>query len=107
MQPITLDGDAFVLDAKLLAESLDMSPDAVLAEMRNGQITSICETGADQDAGTFRLTFFHKSRRLRLIVDDACNILQRSVVNFGQLGIPPAARQPVSHTRAVTSSGER
>lgn len=93
MKPITFDGKDFVLDAKLLADSFDMSPNAVLAGMRDGRITSVCETGANQDAGRYRLTFFYESQRLRLIVDRACNILQRSVVNFGQLGVPPAARQ--------------
>jgi hypothetical protein len=30
--------------------------------MREGEITSLCEHGVDDDAGTYRLTFFHRNR---------------------------------------------
>jgi Family of unknown function (DUF6522) len=64
--------------------------------MRKGAITSLCERGIDADAGRFRMTFFYKSRRLRLVVDAAGNILQRSTIDFGDRPLPDALRIPAS-----------
>jgi Family of unknown function (DUF6522) len=51
--------------------------------IRNGEITSLCERGVNEDAGRYRLTFFHKSRRVRLVVDANGTVVQRSIINFG------------------------
>jgi len=50
--------------------------------MRKGEITSLCERGVNEDAGRYRLTFFHKSRRFRLVVDGTGTVIQRSIVDF-------------------------
>jgi hypothetical protein len=50
--------------------------------MREGAITSSCERGIEDDAGRYRLIFFYKSRRLRLIIDEAGRVIQRST-EFG------------------------
>ena len=41
--------------------------------MRKGETTSLSERGVNEDAGRYRLTFFHNSRRFRLIVDGVWN----------------------------------
>lgn len=51
--------------------------------MREGAITSSCERGIVDDAGRYRLIFFYKSRRLRLIIDEAGRVIQRSTIEFG------------------------
>lgn len=91
---IEVTGSGITVDASLIADGLKLTPAAVQAGMREGRITSRCEHGIGDDAGRHRLTFFHGSRRLRLVVDDAGAIIQRSIVDFGDLGIPPSARRP-------------
>lgn len=65
----------FVIDAALLAEAFGLSQDDIKAGMRTGDITSRCETGVDNDAGRWRLTFHWGDRACRFIVDEDGNIL--------------------------------
>ena len=51
--------------------------------MREGKITALSERGVDEDAGRYRMTFFHENRRFRLVVDEEGNAIQRSTVDFG------------------------
>jgi hypothetical protein len=60
--------------------------------MRKGEITSVCEHGVNEDAGRYRLTFFHKSRRFRLVVDGTGTDIQRSIVDFGDRPLPASKR---------------
>jgi hypothetical protein len=69
----------FTVDAAIVAEGLGIDPATVLDAMRERRITSLCERGVDEDAGRSRLTFFYGRRRLRLIVDEAGSILDRTV----------------------------
>ncbi|MGE3148262.1 MAG: DUF6522 family protein, partial [Pseudorhodoplanes sp.] len=74
---------AFMVDAALIGALLDVPAADVPALMRNGSITSTCETGIDADQGTFRLNLFHQARHVRLRVDPSGRILQRSIIDFG------------------------
>lgn len=58
-----------VIDANDLGPLLGLDPAEVQAKMRQGDITSKYETGQDEDAGRFRLTFFHQGKRVRLTCD--------------------------------------
>lgn len=78
MTAVERNEDGFVVDAGMLADAFGLSPRAVPALMREGKITSRCETGVDADAGTFRLTFFHAGRACRFTVDGAGAILKRT-----------------------------
>ena len=90
-------GDCAVLiDASILGEGLGLEASLVPMLMRKAAITSLCERGIDADAGRFRMTFFYKSRRLRLVVDAAGDILQRSTIDFGDRPLPDALRIPAS-----------
>lgn len=88
-------GDGVVdVDAGTVAAGLGVDPALVPAYMREGKITSLYERGVGDDAGRHRLTFFFANRRLRLVLDECGNILQRSVLDFGDHPLPPALRGP-------------
>ena len=63
---VTRDGEGAVIDAADLGKLFDLPAAEVAAAMRAGEITSQFETGAGDDAGTFRLTFWYGARRVRL-----------------------------------------
>lgn len=86
-------GDDFCIEASLLGEYLDVPADEVQALMRGNEITSVCERGEGEHEGRYRLTFFYKSRRVQLDVDEAGHILRRSTLDFGELSLPRSARR--------------
>lgn len=91
---IDIGEDGVSVDAAIIAEAFSLEAADVPALMRAGEITSLFERGEGEDAGRMRLTFFHHSRRFRLVVDEAGDILQRSRVDFGDAPLPPAMRRP-------------
>lgn len=94
MTRIEFDDGAFQVDAAVLAEGLKLEPGQVQSLMRGGAITSLCERGVEADAGRHRLTFFHKGRVLRLVVDEAGQLIRRSVIDFGNQPLPAALQRP-------------
>jgi hypothetical protein len=72
------------IDARLVGEGLGIDPALVPARMRAGAIRGLCERGVDEDAGRYRLTFFHGGKRLRLVVDANGTLLQRSLLDLGE-----------------------
>jgi len=94
MPDIEIQNGTFQVDASVLGEGLGLEPSRVPELLRSGAITSRCERGFGKDEGRFRLTFFHAGRRLRLVVDAAGRILQRSSINFGDRPLPGALRRP-------------
>ena len=68
----------FEVDAGLIAAAFRLEAAEVPGLMRAGEITSRCETGLEEDAGRWRLTFFHQSRVFRLTVDAAGSVLLRA-----------------------------
>jgi hypothetical protein len=81
------------INASVIAQGLELEPSLVQAMMRKGEITSLCERGVNEDVGRYRLTFFHKSRRFRLIVDGTGTVIQRSIVDFGDRPLPASIRK--------------
>jgi len=77
MAKIQFEPGAISVDASLIGEGLALEVAQVPALMRAGEITSRCEHGVDEDAGRYRLSFFHQRRCLRLTVDADGRILQR------------------------------
>lgn len=90
---VEISDDAIAVDAAALARELRLSPDEVRNHMRAGTITCVCERGEDEDAGRYRLTFFHEGRRLRLIVEDTGRVVQRSLIDFGERPLPESLRR--------------
>jgi hypothetical protein len=78
MPEVTPSPDGFVVDASVLAKAFDVDAAEVPAMLRARQITSRSETGVGDDAGRFRLTFYHQGQALRLTVDALGNIISRS-----------------------------
>ena len=72
------DGEV-TIDAALIASDLELDLATVLEEMRSGRLTSRWERGIDNDAGSYRVTFFHRNRRLCLLVDANGQVLERSL----------------------------
>ncbi|MGJ3262494.1 MAG: DUF6522 family protein [Salinarimonas sp.] len=88
------DDDGFDVDAAMIGDGLGLEPARVVALLREGAITSRVERGEGEDAGRWRLSFFHESARFRIIVDEAGRVLTRSRVSFGDAPLPPAMRRP-------------
>jgi hypothetical protein len=82
------------IEASVVAQGLQLEPSSVHTMMRNGEITGLCERGVDEDAGRYRLTFFHKNRHFRLVVDETGTVVQRSSVNLGDRPLPASMRSP-------------
>jgi hypothetical protein len=85
---------AFTVTAETIAEGLKLDPADVQPLLKAGAIASSVEAGVDEDAGTFRLTFSTKHRRLRLIVDALGDVVSQSMLDFGSQPLPPATRRP-------------
>lgn len=82
------------IDAAVIGRGLNVEPSLVPVRMREGKITVLCERGFDEDAGRYRLTFFYRNRRFRLVVDEEGNVVQRSTVDFGDHPLPASMRKP-------------
>lgn len=78
MNAVTITAQGFEVDAILIAAALGLDPALLREKMRAGEVTSLCETGVDADAGRFRLTFRRAGRALRLTVDAEGRVLTRS-----------------------------
>lgn len=64
------------IDASDLAHVLDLAPADVMELMRDGAITSRFETGVDDDAGTYRLTFWYRDRKVRFTCDGTGEVVK-------------------------------
>jgi len=82
------------IDAAVIGQGLNVEPSLVQALMREGKITALSERGVDEDAGRYRMTFFHENRRFRLVVDKEGNAIQRSAVDLGDRQLPTSMRKP-------------
>ncbi|HRO12108.1 DUF6522 family protein [Amaricoccus sp.] len=69
MSRIERAGKDFVVDADLVAEAFRLPADTVRALMRDGRLTSRCEAGEGEDAGRWRLSFYHGARVCRFTID--------------------------------------
>jgi hypothetical protein len=92
MTDVQIEDRAIVVDAEVIGSSLGICENLVQPLMREGKITTLSERGIDDDAGTWRLTFFYDSRRARLIVSEHGHILRRSRIDFGDRAIPAMMR---------------
>ena len=88
MHEVEIQNGVIQVDASIVGQSLGLEPLQVQNLMRGGKLTSSCERGVDEDAGRYRLTFFHEGRRLRLITDNDGRIIRRSLIDFGAKARP-------------------
>ncbi|WP_375262810.1 DUF6522 family protein [Palleronia sp.] len=92
MAEVSVSSEGFVVDAKLIGDAFDLDAATVPERLRAGEITSRCETGVAEDAGRWRLTFYHGGRALRLTVDASGTVVSRA--RFAAHAPQPAAPFP-------------
>lgn len=93
MQIEIADG-TITVDAAFVGGLLKVPPDEVPALMRARAITSLCERGVNEHAGGYRLSFFYRNRRARFSVDATGKVIQRSVIDFGEVALPRELHRP-------------
>lgn len=96
MPQIKFEDDAIEVDVAVIAKGLGIEPDGVQAQMQAGKITSLCERGEGDDAGTFRLSFFTEHKRLRVIVNEAGEVVRRTTLSSAVRPLSPGVRRPGS-----------
>ncbi len=69
------DGE-ITIDAELLAFKLGLPAASLKAEMRKGIVSSVAETGINEDAGRTRLTFRYRTRVWIVVVDPDGNLVE-------------------------------
>ena len=85
---ISIENGSIEIDARLLAEALDLDASEFMTLVRSGQITSVSERRVGSDEGQFRLTFFFRGKRLRLIVDRFGRQIRKTMIDFGDRPLP-------------------
>lgn len=71
------------VDARDLAKLLDLTPAEVQSKMRAEEITTRFEIGEGGDAGRMRLTFFYKTKKVRLTCSNDGTVLKTLRTNAG------------------------
>lgn len=80
---VTLTPTGATIDAHDLGPLLGIAPADVPQKMRDGEITSRSEQGADEDEGRVRLTFWYQQQRVRLICDSEGIVLKTTRTSTG------------------------
>lgn len=57
MTGVKFENGAIEVDARVIGGPLGIAPEEVQAALREGTITSLCERGIEEDAGSYRLSF--------------------------------------------------
>ena len=74
---ITIADGEITIDADLLAPKLGLLAEALKAEMRKGNVSSVAETGINEDAGRTRVTFRYRTRAWIRVVDPDGTMIER------------------------------
>jgi hypothetical protein len=85
--------DGIQVEASVVADGLGIEASRILTLLRSGEITSLCERGLNDDEGRYRLTFFHRGKRLRLVLDVGGRLIRRSTIDFGDRPLPIGLRR--------------
>ena len=111
---ITIADGEITVDAERLAPKLGLSAAALKAEMRKGNVSSVAETGIDEDAGRTRVTFRYRTRAWSVVVDPDGALVGRLSIMLVE-SRAPAAKAPPANTaqlslrdldREMNASGE-
>ncbi len=87
MSEVSKTDSGFVVEAATIARAFKITEEQVREEMRNGLISSRSESGAGEDEGRWRMTFYRADRAFRLVVDEKGEVLSR-----GSFPVTPRAR---------------
>jgi hypothetical protein len=88
------DGE-ITIDAEILASKLGLSAALLKAEMHKGIVSSVAETGINEDVGRTRLTFRYRSRAWIVVVDPDGNLVE---------SIAPAPKALPANTERLSPS---
>jgi len=94
MTGVKFENGAIEVDARVIGGPLGIAPQEVQAALREGTITSLCERGIEEDAGSYRLSFFTAHKRLRIIVDESGALIRRSTVSSPDRPLASSFRKP-------------
>ena len=64
------------IDGAMVARELGLETGQFRQLMADGKISVLCERGTDDDAGTWRASFYYGQRRARFVVDSRGRPLQ-------------------------------
>ncbi len=87
-----ISASGFQLEASVVADTFRVSPAEIMAHIRDGRMTTRCETGIDEDRGRHRLTFFLGNRQARFVIDASGQVLHSSCIDFGERPLPRRGR---------------
>ena len=91
---ITIADGEITIDAELLAPKLGLSAEALKAEMRKGNVSSVAEAGINEDAGRTRVTFRYRTRVWTVVVEPDGTLRDRLsfmlVESLAPAKVPPA-----------------
>jgi len=73
---ITIADGTITIDAGLLAPKLGLSAEALKAGMREGMVSSVAETGINEDVGRTRLTFRYRTRVWIVVVESDGTVVE-------------------------------
>ena len=94
---ITIADGEITINAELLAPKLGLSAEALKAEMRKGFVSSVAETGIDEDAGRTRVTFRYRTRAWTVVVDPDGTLCDRLSIMLVE-SLAPAVKAPPANT---------
>jgi len=80
---LSLANGQVTVDAADLAPLLEMEPDVLRRQMRDGDVRILSETGEGDDAGRQRVTFWTKQWRVRLTCDADGTVVKQSRARVG------------------------
>jgi len=107
---ITIADSEITIDAERLAPKLGLSAEALKAGMRKGIVSSVAETGLNEDAGRTRVTFRYRTRAWTVVVDPDGTwherlsfMLVESIAPAGQHRSPKSARPRPDRVMTVTA----
>ena len=94
MTGIVIEDGNVEVNVSVIAAGLQITPELVQSQLREGHITSRLERGTDTDEGTYRLTFTFGRLQLQLVVDEAGRILGQATTIARSRRSPTQASAP-------------
>jgi hypothetical protein len=92
MATIELEEGALRIGAAVSGQGLNVESSPRSGSDARGKERDQLRARGDEDAGYSRLTFFHKNRRFRFVVDEDGNTIQRSKIGFSDRQLPTSMR---------------
>ncbi len=70
-EPVSINDDGeIIVDVEFVAPDLGLTPEEFMEEMEAGRVYQVAEKGVDDDEGRMRLTFRHRAKETRFVIDE-------------------------------------